>query len=296
MGWIKLDHVLLTHPKVFKAPESFGLYCMSLLYADHHNTNGFVEEAAIPHLLRGLKGVPRLRQQLITAGLWEEVEGGVQIYNFLKHNRSAEEIAELKAKRAAAGAAGGSKSQANASTVLKQKPSTMLKHVQAEENREEKTREEKALKASSLPTEDDLDFETFWAEYPSQNWPAVPNPKPGKVNAKAQWKRLSPTEQVQATRSLQHYKAYLELSGQQTKHCERYLQQKAFNAYQQPPTAPPIPTGTSPPKGKNARAFEAVIERLGVNDGSDASTADHQVSQRGLPEGRVEPGALRSLG
>jgi hypothetical protein len=59
-----------------------------------------------------------------------------------------------------------------------------------------------------------------------------------------------------------------------------------------PPNAP----NGSPPKGRNARNFEAVIQRMGVNDGTSTGTTNNAVPQRGLPERRVEPGAFRALG
>jgi hypothetical protein len=293
--WFKIDDGLREHPRVLAAPEAFGLYVAGLCYCNHQLTDGRIPESAIPRLLP-LPKIGKLRARLVEVGLWVEIEGGIEVHAYLKHNRSAAEIAELQAKRAAAGAKGGSKSaskhQANASALAQANEGGVLNQIQIDT---EKKREE-PKKLTSLPAEDDLDFEAFWADYPSQNWPATPNPKPGKVNAKAQWKRLSPTEQAHAASSLQHYKAYLELSGQQTKHCERYLQQKAFNAYQQPPTPAPGPSGNDPPKGKNARAFEAVIQRMGVSNEPGTSTASHEVPQRSLPAGRVEPGALHALG
>lgn len=156
-------------------------------------------------------------------------------------------------------------------------------------------RNQKGLKASSLPAEDDLDFEFFWAEYPSQNWPVVPNPKPGKQPARDQWNKLTNPEKRRAVQSLPHYRAYLELNDQQTKHCERYLRQRLFDGYLVAPTPKQNPRA-GPVPGRNARNFEAVIQRLGVNDASRTSTTDHAVPERGLPEGRVEPGEIRALG
>lgn len=279
MPWIKLDHILLTHPKVFRAPGGFGLYCMSLLHTDHHGTDGFIPEEAIPNLLRGLKGVPRLRQQLIQAGLWVEVEGGIQIHNYLKHNRSSEEAAELKAKRASAGAIGGSKPQANASGLLQQMEANreqdngaLLKHAQAEKSREEKSREEKGLKArpAKRRTQLPLDF------------------RPDDTSQQLCRERDLdyPSE---LSKFVNHHKA---------KGTTMLDWQSAFRTWidraEQFRRSPP--NGPDPPKGRNARNFDAVIQRLGVNDEPDAGTTDHQVSQRGLPEGRVEPGEIRALG
>lgn len=167
------------------------------------------------------------------------------------------------------------------------------KPMQKEKQREIK---EKAFKATSLPTEDDSDFEEFWTHYPSQNWPAVPNPKPGGMEtAFTQWLKLTAEEKDRAWDSLEHYKAYLAESGQQTKHCFRYLRDREFDAYQVAPTPRPDPRA-GPVQSRNGRNFDAVAQRLGVTGGNNASTGNHKVSQRGLPAGRVESRAVRHLG
>jgi hypothetical protein len=223
MGWIKLDHILLNHSKVWAAPEAFGLYCAGLLYADIQSTNGIIPDHAIGHLLP-LKRIDQLKRQLIDVGLWVEVEGGVEIFAYLKHNRSAEEIAELKAKRAASGAIGGSKRQANAKQTLKQTASNQIESVQAEKNREEKTREE-PKKLSSVPAEPDAPtFEEFWAEYPPQQ----NGSKPEKKLAHDQWMKLKNPERQRAFDSLKHYKTHLKQTDQYSKHAFRYLRDRSF--------------------------------------------------------------------
>lgn len=157
--------------------------------------------------------------------------------------------------------------------------------------------ETRASKAMSPAAQGDVEFELgFWPLYPSQNWPARPNPKPGKSKALVQWSRLSRSEKDRALESLPHYKAYLELTGQQTKHCERYLRDRTFDDYQVTPSPVRASVRAGPTPSRNGRNFEAVIQRLGVNDGSETGTAGHEVRQRGLAARRVEPGALRSLG
>jgi hypothetical protein len=150
MTWIKLDDLLPQHPKVLAAPEAFGLYVAGLCWTSSQGTNGFIPEAAIPRLL-ALVRIPRLRTRLVEVGLWVEVPGGIEIHAYLKHNRSAEEIAALKAKRAEVGAKGGStpkaKSKQLASGLLLQAGSK----TQAEADTEADTEAEKATPPYGSP-------------------------------------------------------------------------------------------------------------------------------------------------
>lgn len=206
MGWIKLDHVLLYHPKVMAAQEAYGLYCQGLLYADFQGSDGFIADHIIPTLLPALPA-RKLKAKLIEVGLWDEVPGGVEISNYLKHNRSADEVADLKQKRAEAGAKGGSHPKANSKHLLKQTASKSVDDAQAEKNREEETREEKSLKASSQAAPDDLPrFEDFWSAYPRQ----VNGTKPEPKLAKDQWAKLKPDDQVRAFVALMHYRRHLQ--------------------------------------------------------------------------------------
>lgn len=227
MGWIKLDHVLINHPRVVATPEAFGLYCQGLLYSDFQSTDGFIADHIVPTLLPGLNA-RKLRARLVEVGLWEEVEGGVSIYAYLKHNRSSEEMEDLKQKRAAAGSKGGSVRQANAKQVLKQTPSKPVKDVQPEKNRIEESREEsKSVKLQAAP--DNLPkFEDFWNSYPRQPNGTKPEPK----KAREAWSRLKPIQKQQALDSLTHYKRHLEQNEYQAaKHAFRYLRDNSFEGY-----------------------------------------------------------------
>lgn len=237
MGWIKLDHILLTHPKVWAAPEAFGLYCASLLYADVQDSDGFIPDHAIGHLLPGLPKLERLWDRLVQVGLWVEVEGGIEIYNYLKHNRSSDDKQAIRQKRQAAGAIGGSKPranpQANAKQVGSEVESNAADSVQPEKKRIEESREEKTLKASSQATPDDLPrFEEFWAQYPRQANGTKPEPK----LAKDQWSRLKAPERLKALSALPYYRRHLEQNPDiSPKHAFRWLRDRSFEGYNAPP-------------------------------------------------------------
>ena len=301
MGWIRIDDCLPDHPRVSEAlPEAMWLYVAGMCYCNRLKTDGKIPKTQIARLT-SLAKPERLTASLIEVGLWIDAGKEVEVFNYLKFQRSASERDEVSQRNASNGRSGG---LAKAKRVARELPEPHASERLAEKEKEKEEEKATLLKATSQASPDDIsdpehpDFfdAVFWPNYPCQNWPAQPNPKPGKAEAKAQWSRLDRADKRLAGTSLPHYKAYLELTGQQTKHCERYLRQKAFYAYQQPPTAAPGPSATGPPKGKNARNFDAVIQRLGVNDGTSSSASDHQVPQRGLPAGRMEPGEIRALG
>lgn len=228
MTWIKLDDLLPNHPKVLAAPEAFGLYVAGLCYSSSQGTNGFIPDAAIPRLLSVPK-IPRLKALLIEVGLWNEAPGGIQIHAYLKHNRSAEDIAALKAKRATFGSVGGSKRQANA----KQVANDLLEHVaskrQADTDTELEADTEKTLKASSQAAPDDLPrFEDFWNPYPRQANGTKPEPK----QAKDQWSKLTLEQKRQALAALPHYIRHLEQNPDiSPKHAFRWLRDRSFEGY-----------------------------------------------------------------
>lgn len=98
------------HPKMVQANLTSGgelaetLWCRALDHANEHETEGHIA-FGVPEILTPTKTKVRVRS-LVAAGLWVEVEGGWVIHDFLEWNRSNEQMAELRAKKAAAGKKG----------------------------------------------------------------------------------------------------------------------------------------------------------------------------------------------
>ncbi len=117
MPWVRLDDQFPNHPKVVSVgPLAGWLHVCALCYCAQYLTDGFVPQAAIPHLIdvRGIgvtdhqgemfaRGhdvtVDELVGMLLAKRLWEEAEGGYQIHDYLEYNPSAEIV---KAEREAA--------------------------------------------------------------------------------------------------------------------------------------------------------------------------------------------------
>ena len=111
-------------------PRAAWLWVNAIIYAVDRRTDGVVSAFAAK---RHLAADPEDLEALVDAGLFEPVEGGWIIHDFLKSQVSVEDQDSLKAKRAEAGRLGGKKSgevraaqanakqnEANAKQTLKQ--------------------------------------------------------------------------------------------------------------------------------------------------------------------------------
>jgi hypothetical protein len=98
MTWVKLDDQFPDHPKVIEAgPMASWLYVCGLAYANRFLTDGFIPERQA-HRLVDLDDLAPMIDRLVSVGLWEIVEGGYHIHDFLEYQPSAEKV---KAERAA---------------------------------------------------------------------------------------------------------------------------------------------------------------------------------------------------
>lgn len=87
---------IFRHPKIAAAGGAAALlYLASIEYAVEWRTDGFVPEGMIKRLA-DVRGAIRLAQRLVEQHLWEAVEGGFLIHDFLKHQKSK---AMLEAER-----------------------------------------------------------------------------------------------------------------------------------------------------------------------------------------------------
>lgn len=92
MGWVRLDDVFPEHPKVLGLSDAaFRVHVHGLCYSNRYLTDGFVPDAVRP----GAKAV----RDLIAAGLWNAIEGGWLIHDYLEYN---EPRAAVLAERQAA--------------------------------------------------------------------------------------------------------------------------------------------------------------------------------------------------
>lgn len=106
MPHVRVETSVPRHRKFVKAgPAPSWLWLCGNCYCQDSLTDGFIPEDALPYL--GVKNAKQLAQHLVAAGLWDEVAGGWQVHDYLDHNRSAAQIADLRASRANGGKEGG---------------------------------------------------------------------------------------------------------------------------------------------------------------------------------------------
>lgn len=98
MAWFKVDDGMHSHPKILDAGnEAIGLWARCGSYCSHYLTEGFVKrDVAL------LYGDMALVDVLVKVGLFEPVEGGWQMHDFLVYNPTKEKVLadrEAAAKR-----------------------------------------------------------------------------------------------------------------------------------------------------------------------------------------------------
>jgi hypothetical protein len=92
MTWIKLDDTLPNNPKILPlSDKAFRLYIEGLCYANQYLTDGFLAQAVVNRLDSG-----NACQELLVAGLWLEVETGMQIHDYCEHQTSRKVVEEKR--------------------------------------------------------------------------------------------------------------------------------------------------------------------------------------------------------
>ena len=86
------------HPKVDNIPEAdrlsaVGFYAALLVFCQLHRTDGFVTVTQLQAVFPcGTEQRKRMTEALLTAGLLERVDGGLEVHDYLEWNRSRAEI------------------------------------------------------------------------------------------------------------------------------------------------------------------------------------------------------------
>jgi hypothetical protein len=104
MPWVKLDDKLHGHPKASKAGlEALGLHVLAMSHCGAYGQDGHVAPEFVQEK-GGAKGL-KLAERLVESGLWETNGDGWLIHDWHEYNPSADDLAEQRAKRSAAGKA-----------------------------------------------------------------------------------------------------------------------------------------------------------------------------------------------
>jgi hypothetical protein len=106
-AYFRLDLYFFENPKVVDLSHAATvLYIASIAYANRRETDGYVAQPMLRRLveLDDYGDGPShhmLAEELVKAGLWEPVEGGWEIHDFLEHNESSQERDSRRADEAA---------------------------------------------------------------------------------------------------------------------------------------------------------------------------------------------------
>ena len=92
MAWGRIDDTLYDHPKLDALGRDrlpcVGLWCLALSWTNRYLTDGFIPSGRVSRL----GGNRKLAEALVGVGLWEKVDDGFYIHDFLHFNESAEEV------------------------------------------------------------------------------------------------------------------------------------------------------------------------------------------------------------
>lgn len=110
MPWGRIDDGHWRHRKVAALHDDLRKPCLALFWlavswSNDQGTDGRVTGTG----LRQLDGTREEAEELVRVGLWDRDGSGYQIHNFLDFNKSSEQVAQDRAQRSAAGAAGAAK-------------------------------------------------------------------------------------------------------------------------------------------------------------------------------------------
>lgn len=90
MPWIRFEDNFPEHPKVLALSDgAFRLHVQAIAYCSRQLTDGHVSIAAVESLTRRSS---RLTAELIRARLWEPVDDGYLIHDYLEYQPSRDDI------------------------------------------------------------------------------------------------------------------------------------------------------------------------------------------------------------
>jgi hypothetical protein len=90
MAWVRLDDQIPRNQKILNAgPAACWLWVCAIAHCQSQLTDGFVSAEVLPMI--GVVGAPRVRrlaETLIAVGLFDRIDGGYRVHDYLAHNRS----------------------------------------------------------------------------------------------------------------------------------------------------------------------------------------------------------------
>jgi len=102
MPWGRLDDSLYDHPKLARLEAEHrltgvGLWAVTISWCNRYLTDGEVPARQIVRL----GGTPELADELVAVGLFDQIDGGYLVHDFLDFNDSKHDVLERRKKEAA---------------------------------------------------------------------------------------------------------------------------------------------------------------------------------------------------
>jgi hypothetical protein len=99
MAWVRLDDQIPRNQKILNAgPAACWLWVCAIAHCQSQLTDGFVSAEVLPMI--GVVGAPRVRrlaETLIAVGLFDRIDGGYRVHDYLAHNPSRAEVLQKRA-------------------------------------------------------------------------------------------------------------------------------------------------------------------------------------------------------
>ena len=163
------------NPKVIAAGDDGGwLHYCAICYCSRNETDGFVPDIIVPRLT-GLPDVEAVVERLVKLCLFEKVEGGIRVHDYLDHQTPADQI---KAKRE------------DGKERAKRWRERKRNGVTDEFANAGVTDPETETETETEVVNNGHRFESFWKEYPNRK---------GRKNAEAIWESMTEDERLSAS-------------------------------------------------------------------------------------------------
>lgn len=166
VAWMKVETSVARNRKfVMAGPAPSWLWICGLAYAQEGLTDGFIPRETLLYL--GVRNARQLAHNLVATGLWDEVNGGWQIHDYLAYNKPASDVQRIQRDRQVAGAAGGkaswNKRQANTDGVLQQPLKPLLNPDREIDRKTDRKKEEESAEPHGDSSPSVMTFQTVGA-------------------------------------------------------------------------------------------------------------------------------------
>lgn len=100
MPWVRLDDRFPSHRKVAILPDrAFRLHVSAICWCAENLTDGRISDRELP-LITHIRGIKATAKQLQDAGLWDRLDDGWMIHDYLDYNPSREQVVAERKKNA----------------------------------------------------------------------------------------------------------------------------------------------------------------------------------------------------